>query len=150
MVLISNTREAEESRKHVLDESAYKPLKHFTDRLGKESLAYEGAGDQKWGSMLDWATDKDRGEEGEWVGEEGVKKSLFKRMERLLDQELGVEMPARLKQGILMQEKDAEGNVKPNEEEREKTRLWWTGERGRGERRRGKTWTGCGKCSCEC
>ena len=123
VVLISNAREAEESRKHVLDESAYKPLKHFTDRLGKESLAYEGAGDQKWGSMLDWATDKDRGEEGEWVGEEGVKKSLFKRMERLLDQELGVEMPARLKQGILMQEKDAEGNVKPNEEEREKTRL---------------------------
>ena len=107
VVLVSNAREAEESRKHVLDESAYKPLKHFTDRLGKESLAYEGAGDQKWGSMLDWATDKDRGEEGEWVGEEGVKKSLFKRMERLLDQELGVEMPARLKQGILMQEKDA-------------------------------------------
>ena len=66
VVLISNTREAEESRKHVLDESAYKPLKHFTDRLGKESLAYEGAGDQKWGSILEWATDKDRGEEGEF------------------------------------------------------------------------------------
>ena len=73
--------------------------------------------------MLDWATDKAKGEEGEWVGEEGVKKSLFKRMERLLDQELGVEMPARLKQGVLMQEKDADGNVKPNEEERGKTRL---------------------------
>ena len=73
--------------------------------------------------MLDWATDKERGEEGEWVGEEGVKKSLFKRMERLLDQELGVEMPARLKQSILIQEKDADGHVKPNEEERAKTRL---------------------------
>ena len=68
--------------------------------------------------MLDWATDKERGEEGEWVGEEGVKESLFKRMERLLDQGLGVEMPARLKQSILIQEKDADGHVKPNEEER--------------------------------
>ena len=123
VVLISKARETEESRKHVLDESAYKPLKHFTDRLGKESLAYEGAGGQKWSSMLDWATDKAKGEEGEWVGEEGVRESLFKRMETLLDQELGVEMPARLKQGILMQEKDADGNVKPNEEERGKTRL---------------------------
>ena len=123
VVLISNARETEESRRHVLDESAYKPLKHFTDRLGRESLTYEGAGDQKWSSMLDWATDRDRGEEGEWVGEEGVKKSLFKRMERLLDQELGVEMPARLKQSILMQEKDADGHVKPNEEERGKARL---------------------------
>ena len=73
--------------------------------------------------MLDWATDKDRGEEGEWMGEEGVKKSLFKRMERLLDQELGVEMASLLKQGIVMQEKDEEGNVKPDEKEREKTRL---------------------------
>ena len=123
VVLISSARETEESRKHVLDESAYRPLKQFTDRLGKEGLAYEGAGDQKWGSTLDWETDRDRGEEGDWVGEEGVKKSLFKRMERLLDQELGVEMPARLKQGILMQKKDADGHVKPNEEEREKTRL---------------------------
>ena len=43
VVLISNARETEESRKHVLDESAYQPLKHFTDRLGKESLAHEGA-----------------------------------------------------------------------------------------------------------
>ena len=123
VVLISNARETEESRKHVLDESAYKPLKQFTDRLGKEGLAYEGAGGQKWGSTLDWKTDRDRGEEGEWVGEEGVKKSLFKRMERLLDQELGVEMPARLKRSILMQEEDADGNVKPNEEERERARL---------------------------
>ena len=123
VVLISNAREAEESRKHVLDESAYKPLRHFIERLGKEGLAYEGAGDQRWCSTLGWATDGNRGEEGEWVGEEGVKKSLFKRMERLLDQELGVEMPAHLKHGILMQEKDEEGNVKPNEKERAETRL---------------------------
>ena len=33
VILISNAREAEESRKHVLDESAYKPLKHFTDGI---------------------------------------------------------------------------------------------------------------------
>ena len=47
----------------MLDESAYKSLRHFTNRLGKESWHMKVRGPEM--GHTDWATDEERGEEGE-------------------------------------------------------------------------------------